>query len=50
NYWKALGNDEYSCSDLLADLRKYKRIEDPFDMEYKKESEPALNWWLTFDE
>ncbi|CAG8841667.1 8446_t:CDS:2, partial [Gigaspora margarita] len=24
NYWKALGNDEYSCSNLLADLRKYK--------------------------
>ncbi|CAG8461312.1 5757_t:CDS:2, partial [Scutellospora calospora] len=50
NYWKALGNDEYSYSDLLADLRKYKRIKDPFDMKYKKESELALNWWLTFDE
>ncbi|CAG8645947.1 8922_t:CDS:2 [Racocetra persica] len=38
NYWKALGNDEYSCTNLLADLRKYKWNEDPFDMGYKKEN------------
>lgn len=49
-YWKALNNDEDSCSDLLDDLRKYKRNQDPFDMEYKKESETSLNWWLTFED
>ncbi|CAG8507266.1 7972_t:CDS:10, partial [Scutellospora calospora] len=43
-------HDELSCSNLLADLRKYKRNENPFDMEYKNGSESPLNWWLTFDD
>ncbi|CAB4411300.1 unnamed protein product [Rhizophagus irregularis] len=41
---------ENRCSDLLADLRKYKRNEDPHDMKYESERETPLDWWLTFDE
>jgi len=50
DYWKALGNDEYSCSNLLANFRKYKHNKEPYDMEYKSKCETPLNWWLTFDE
>ncbi|CAG8563276.1 5444_t:CDS:2 [Rhizophagus irregularis] len=38
---------ENRCSDLLADLRKYKRNEDPHDMKYESERETPLDCRMT---
>ncbi|CAG8835641.1 42171_t:CDS:1, partial [Gigaspora margarita] len=50
SYWNELGNNEYSCSDLFANLRKYKWNDYLFNMEYKKKSETPLSWCLIFEE
>ncbi|CAG8731570.1 608_t:CDS:2, partial [Acaulospora morrowiae] len=50
NYWKALGHDQAECNDLLREFRKYKRREDPYDMEYDPSNEFPLAWWLTFND
>lgn len=49
NYWRQMGNDEESYTELLTQMRNYKLKNDPYDMNYGVNDTP-IGWWLTIED